>query len=276
MPPTNPSERIRARLIDALTGAPERGLTRTKLIRAATGDYKAGGAELDRLIEEGVVLTGSTLRLAERPAESQPQVETERPWDSGTDRAVEKLAERVAGCEKALKQFGTQLAELAGIVGKLAEVVGELADPTPDEGYVGISGLMRHHGHRADSTPEVCSGSEQAVPEPEPKPEPMKRQCCATEFAAPHVPGCAFEPREDQPVDYTGPAVVVPADFWTAPEPEPLRVQAASVNLTPEGQTVLDRMTPEQREQALAHLAAYSSGVSSPDEMRASTAGFWA
>ncbi|AAN01944.1 gp12 [Mycobacterium phage Corndog] len=244
MPPTNPSERIRARLIDALAGAPERGLTRTKLIRAATGDYKAGGAELDRLIEEGVVLTGSTLRLAERPAESQPQVETERPWDSGTDRAVEKLAERVAGCEKALKQFGTQLAELAGVVGKLAEVVGELADPTPDEGYVGIS------GHRADSTPEVCSGSEQAVPEP--------------------------EPREGQPVDYTGPAVVVPADFWTAPEPEPLRVQAASVNLTPEGQTVLDRMTPEQREQALAHLAAYSSGVPSPDEMRASTAGFWA
>ncbi|AER47437.1 hypothetical protein CL96_gp011 [Mycobacterium phage Firecracker] len=253
MPPTNPSERIRARLIDALAEAPERGLTRTKLIRAATGDYKAGGAELDRLIEEGVVLTGSTLRLAERPAESQPQVETERPWDSGTDRAVEKLAERVAGCEKALKQFGTQLAELAGIVGKLAEVVGELADPTPDEGYVGISGLMRHHGHRADSTPEVCSGSEQAVPEPEPKPEP----------------------REDQPVDYTGPAVVVPADFWTAPEPESLRVQAASVNLTPEGQTVLDRMTPEQREQALAHLAAYSSGVPSPDEMQASTAGFW-
>ncbi|QWY81496.1 hypothetical protein SEA_WINGET_11 [Mycobacterium phage Winget] len=240
MPPTNPPERIRARLIDALAGAPERGLTRTKLIRAATGDYKAGGAELDRLIEEGVVLTGSTLRLAERPAESQPQVETERPWDSGTDRAVEKLAERVAGCEKALKQFGTQLAELAGIVGKLAEVVGELADPTPDEGYVGISGLMRHHGHRADSTPEVCSGSEQAVP-----------------VVPQAVP-------------------VVPADFWTAPEPEPLRVQAASVNLTPEGQTVLDRMTPEQREQALAHLAAYSSGVPSPDEMRASAAGFWA
>ncbi|AGT20641.1 hypothetical protein PBI_DYLAN_11 [Mycobacterium phage Dylan] len=239
MPPTNPSERIRARLIDALAEAPERGLTRTKLIRAATGDYKAGGAELDRLIEEGVVLTGPTLRLAERPAESQPQVETERPWDSGADRAVEKLAERVAGCEKALKQFGTQLAELAGVVGKLAEVVGELADPTPDEGYVGISGLMRHHGHRADSTPEVCSGSEQAVPEPEPKP------------------------------------VVVPADFWTAPEPEPLRVQAASVNLTPEGQTVLDRMAPEQRERALAHLAAYSSGVPSPDEMQASTAGFW-
>ncbi|AYQ98848.1 hypothetical protein SEA_VORRPS_11 [Mycobacterium phage Vorrps] len=273
MPPTNPSERIRARLIDALAEAPERGLTRTKLIRAATGDYKAGGAELDRLIEEGVVLTGSTLRLA--PAESQPQVETERPWDSGTDRTVEKLAERVAGCEKALKQFGTQLAELAGVVGKLAEVVGELADPTPDEGYVGISGLMRHHGHRADSTPEGCSGSEQAAPEPELKPEPMKRQCCPTEFATPHVPGCVFEPREDQPVDHTGPAVVVPADFWTAPEPEP-QAASALVSLTPEGQAVLDRMAPEQRERALAHLAAYSSGVSSPDEMQASTAGFWA
>ncbi|WP_229481645.1 hypothetical protein [Mycolicibacterium mageritense] len=32
--------------------------------------------------------------------------------------------------------------------------------------------------------------------------------CCGTPITDPHTPGCAFEPREDNPIDYTGPARV--------------------------------------------------------------------
>lgn len=35
------------------------------------------------------------------------------------------------------------------------------------------------------------------------------RQCCRSVFGGPHVPGCDFEPREDNPIDYGGPAVVL-------------------------------------------------------------------
>ena len=33
---------------------------------------------------------------------------------------------------------------------------------------------------------------------------PIRSWCCQTTLPAPHTPGCRFEPREDQPIDYGG------------------------------------------------------------------------
>lgn len=38
-----------------------------------------------------------------------------------------------------------------------------------------------------------------------------RRLCCPSDLSGPHVAGCAFEPREDNPIDYGGPVVVAPA-----------------------------------------------------------------
>ncbi|MFV8173799.1 hypothetical protein [Mycolicibacterium peregrinum] len=37
---------------------------------------------------------------------------------------------------------------------------------------------------------------------------PRRDWCCGTQVTVPHVPGCAYEPRPDAPVDYSGPAIV--------------------------------------------------------------------
>lgn len=39
--------------------------------------------------------------------------------------------------------------------------------------------------------------------------EVIREWCCQTPMDGPHTPGCAFEPRPDQPIDYMGPSVVV-------------------------------------------------------------------
>ncbi|AOT25159.1 hypothetical protein PBI_TERROR_48 [Mycobacterium phage Terror] len=42
-----------------------------------------------------------------------------------------------------------------------------------------------------------------------PESEPRRDWCCGTPVTKPHTPGCSFEPREDNPVDYNGPATVL-------------------------------------------------------------------
>lgn len=49
---------------------------------------------------------------------------------------------------------------------------------------------------------------------PTPTTEPRRDWCCGTPMTKPHTPGCSYEPREDNPVDYTGPAIVTqPAEL---------------------------------------------------------------
>ncbi|QEA10841.1 hypothetical protein [Mycobacterium phage Weirdo19] len=44
--------------------------------------------------------------------------------------------------------------------------------------------------------------------------------CCNTPISGPHRPGCQFEPRADEPVDYTGPVEVAePAGPWAGVQP---------------------------------------------------------
>ncbi|QFG10069.1 hypothetical protein SEA_IDENTITYCRISIS_50 [Mycobacterium phage IdentityCrisis] len=40
---------------------------------------------------------------------------------------------------------------------------------------------------------------------PTPTTEPRRDWCCGTPMTKPHTPGCSFEPREDNPIDYSGP-----------------------------------------------------------------------
>jgi hypothetical protein len=40
-------------------------------------------------------------------------------------------------------------------------------------------------------------------------PAPALREwCCRTPITGPHTPGCDYEPRPDNPLDYTGPALI--------------------------------------------------------------------
>ncbi|MEW5810288.1 MAG: hypothetical protein AB1925_12625 [Actinomycetota bacterium] len=48
--------------------------------------------------------------------------------------------------------------------------------------------------------------------------------CCNTPVNHPHVPGCNFEPREDEPIDYTGP---VAGAAWHLPIPGDIDWKAA-------------------------------------------------
>lgn len=43
---------------------------------------------------------------------------------------------------------------------------------------------------------------------------PVRTWCCHTPITGPHVKGCNYEPREDEPIDYTGPVVSAP---WHLP-----------------------------------------------------------
>lgn len=40
--------------------------------------------------------------------------------------------------------------------------------------------------------------------------EPVREWCCKTPLSEPHVPGCSYEPRPDNLIDYSGPAVARP------------------------------------------------------------------
>lgn len=60
-----------------------------------------------------------------------------------------------------------------------------------------------------------------ATPAP---PSPVRDWCCGTDIKGPHLPGCPSEPREDQPIDYNGPAVIAPA----AASPEPAEPKPAT------------------------------------------------
>lgn len=45
---------------------------------------------------------------------------------------------------------------------------------------------------------------------------PLREWCCGTPMTAPHLDGCAYQPRPDAPVDYTGPARVAKPDETAA------------------------------------------------------------
>lgn len=45
---------------------------------------------------------------------------------------------------------------------------------------------------------------------------PLREWCCGTPMTDPHLPGCAYLPRPDVPVDYTGPARVATPDETAA------------------------------------------------------------
>ncbi|TDO18130.1 hypothetical protein EV580_1312 [Mycobacterium sp. BK086] len=57
---------------------------------------------------------------------------------------------------------------------------------------------------------------------------PLRTWCCGTPITDPHTPGCAYEPREDNPVDYTGPVDVVDPVQTQEPPPPPTEVPAAA------------------------------------------------
>lgn len=40
--------------------------------------------------------------------------------------------------------------------------------------------------------------------------EGTRSWCCGTQITQPHVPGCIYEPRPDNPIDYAGPVIVKP------------------------------------------------------------------
>lgn len=51
----------------------------------------------------------------------------------------------------------------------------------------------------------------------------MRKPCCGADLLGPHVSGCDFEPREDNPIDYGGRALF----GHIMPTPPPLEVSVA-------------------------------------------------
>lgn len=68
------------------------------------------------------------------------------------------------------------------------------------------------------TTPISTQSQHPAVPAPEKR----RDWCCGTPISGPHDSGCAFEPRPDDPVDYTGPAETL------EPPPTPSEAPAAA------------------------------------------------
>lgn len=62
--------------------------------------------------------------------------------------------------------------------------------------------------------------TKQKKSKPVPAAAKQRDWCCGTPITGPHTPGCAYEPRQDNAVDYSEPAVIAPPEP-PAPEPPP-------------------------------------------------------
>ncbi|QDF19779.1 hypothetical protein QEH38_gp47 [Mycobacterium phage LilSpotty] len=59
------------------------------------------------------------------------------------------------------------------------------------------------HPHRAAGD-ELVGEDQGDGNVPTPTTEPRRDWCCGTPMTKPHTPGCSFEPREDNAIDYSG------------------------------------------------------------------------
>ncbi|KLI05813.1 hypothetical protein ABW05_24560 [Mycolicibacterium senegalense] len=76
----------------------------------------------------------------------------------------------------------------------------------------------------------------------------MREWCCGTPITDPHIAGCAFEPRPDNPVDYTGPARVATTEELAAVREMRARAEARNGFTLPpaNGEATIPDGSPQQ------------------------------
>lgn len=91
------------------------------------------------------------------------------------------------------------------VLGAFTEAAGQaIAEHTENDGLTPIDPQWQISGpgkYTVDDGPAYVPGVDVHLHDA----EPVRRVwCCSTMLGEPHVPGCYYEPREDNPIDYTG------------------------------------------------------------------------
>ncbi len=82
-----------------------------------------------------------------------------------------------------------------------------------ERGLPSVNGIGRAHREARDRVMAAAQVAQRRgtshPPAEAARPDLILREwCCGTPITAPHEPGCSYEPRPDNPIDYTGPAEV--------------------------------------------------------------------